>query len=240
MSAAESTLETALHRLLKSQAAPPVPEDLARRIVVRTAHLPQFANEEPTKIAPPEGAIPSVRSRPWYRASLPFGAALAASIALALTIRPSSPGVRYDPPVLSSGNAKLTSSGTGTSRSERSANSLQLASADRVSDPIATVPVRHHQETGTSGQNTAIVLAQAVPVEEQVHPAPNLTNWQAATVDEFALEEPAAPPPSVYGPVLEPEPVYNRSGLPPRGASATGLAATLSRAGASSGVDAAP
>ncbi|MBO9518155.1 MAG: hypothetical protein J7493_08825 [Porphyrobacter sp.] len=220
MSAAEYNLESTLARLLASRSEPPVPEDLARRIVVRTAHLPQYSNDDFARPAVPQAVVPAVATRSWRRASLPFGAALAASLVLALIVRPSSPEVQTVAPSLHSPSATLASIDSEVDAAP--------ATVARPSVAVRT-PVREHSAVQKPiGESTPTMLAEASPAVEPAETNPALSKWQSANVAEFALKDKGTPAP-VYGPVLDPEPSYARSGIAGRGGSASGMAAASSR-----------
>ncbi len=215
MSAGEA-MDMALDRFLAARRDPAVPADLARRIVVSTAHLRQFDADDAVTLPPVSAAQVATPMRPAIRrvrwAAIPAGAAMAASLALAFfTQMPDSQG--------DAGVGSAIVAGTQVAALDPVAATGQMTGAVDVDVSPATVPADKASAAAVPTDGTSLAIAArgevvagsaapaAQPSTEVVVPASApvqlAQNWQDGDVHEFALAKNEVAPEPVYGPVLD-------------------------------------
>lgn len=203
MSAGDTVMEPVLDQFLAARRDPSVPSDLARRIVVSTAHLRQVEPDDGADQvhARPAPVLSLVRRRRW--AGISAGAAMAASLALAvLTQMPASqPG--GDPSPLhadaSSGSASIALAEAPVVAAPAA---LPAAAIDPSVVPTATASLAMADSNPAAPAPAPAAEPAAKPAAEAA-PVQLAQNWHGGDLEEFALAKNSTPAEQVYGPVLD-------------------------------------
>lgn len=214
--AGEPLAAGALDRVLALRGDVAVPDDLARRIVVRTAVLPQHGAgvvnavdsvvplRASGRVSVPDTALPH-RQRAWA----PLGAALAASVALLLALptlgsqmfsRTPGQGPARPLPQVAAAAAPVVPAAApvplGGGHAVARRQELAVADAPRAAAPAVIPDAPLHL---ASADDTAPI----VPIQPQQAPTAQPQAWRAAQPVRFALAADVARL-QVYGPVLDP------------------------------------
>lgn len=228
MTALGSDFEGALDRVLAMRLDPVMSPDLARRIVVRTTHLPQIERSGPS-IRP---AVPlparQTRARRLARAGVPWGGAIAASLLLVLAGQ----GARDLPvadPVSSAGSIAMADSVGPTKTAPAPGEPLpEMATRTTEASAPASLPLPSRDRTPAPALADGHETRAPMPVQEgdaieMAVAYPALPRERSAE-SEFTLAGNAVPAEPVYGPVLEEEPLTAHSRLTTPSSSAIGVA----------------
>ncbi|MFC4254397.1 hypothetical protein GRI97_03095 [Altererythrobacter xixiisoli] len=204
-----------LESFLAARKDPPVPADLARRIVVSTAHLPQ-CDPMDVPVASAARAVPlaaPVRRRRW--AGFSAGAAMAASLALAIFAQaPTGPakadrlGSRPDgeqlaivEPASAPTAEPLATPAPAIAAPAMTAPVMVARAQPAAADQQQAQPVQL-AEAPTAAVAIGAVAAPQAPSNDAA-PVQLARGWHRDDVREFALAGNAAPAEQVYGPVQD-------------------------------------
>jgi len=228
MTATRSAFDVELDALLSMAPDPVMPVDLARRIVVRTAHLPQCSAAPEWQVsrrgisAPPprSGRWPGVarRGRVGQVAGGAIAACLLAIVAAAPPDMPAPPQVTGSEAVAEPAMAKLD------------LGDLPRPLPRAVTRQIEDEPVRLASSEPFVPQEPADTapspVADAMPILDeavQVADADERLPLRSSAIQEFKLARKDEGQPEVYGPVLTPERSHSLAIRPASGGTALGV-----------------
>lgn len=225
-------LEADLDRFLAMGAAAAVPSDLARRIVVRTAHLPQVGDVVDRHSIPSStNPLVSVPSRRRANLDWQFGTAIAASLVLLVIsgssrdLPVSAPNSTTQPIETTSDIAAIASADTplaivkvGPPPAMKQV-ALSPSEATPARAPVAYLPAGEN-EPSLSPLSEGEQIAKADLVSSTPSPDASLP------VGQFTLAQRATAPVEVYGPTLSPDEVVPASRLAGSASAISGLAIT--------------
>jgi len=214
MTAARSAFDRELDALLSKAADPVVAPDLARRIVVRTAHLPQEPAAEPEgPVRQPQPVAPQAWGPRWPKivrrgrvAQFAGGAIAACLLAVIVTGQQSTTGAPHSPGgeatagvvVASVEQDDLPDAEPVAPRSAEPGRQVQLASGEQ--------PLRE-EATGAApspaGDEKPVVEVESEPV--QLAEGSERSPLKSSAIQGFKLAGSDEDGAQVYGPVLQPE-----------------------------------